>query len=40
MKMKENKESAYVMCVCVFREYLIRDVDGEDKNLQFLCFVV
>ena len=45
MKMKEIKESAYVMCVClcvcVFREYLIRDVwDGEDKNLQFLCFVV
>jgi len=41
MKMKENKESAYVMCVCVCVESILYvKYDGEDKNLQFLCFVV
>lgn len=41
MKMKEIKESAYVMCVCLcvcLESILYVMYDGEDKNLQFFVF--
>ena len=39
--MKEIKESAYVMCVCLcvcLESILYVMYDGEDKNLQFFVF--